>query len=60
LSISLASISGMSPRHTMAPAASVGTAPTPVLTELASPLAKSALRTKVTFSPASAFSTSSA
>ena len=54
------SISGMSPRQITAPSAPCGTAAMPALTELASPSAKSGLRTKFTFSPASAFSTSSA
>ena len=54
------SISGMSPRQTTAPSAFAGTAAMPALTELASPPAKSGLRTNFTFSPPSACSTSSA
>ena len=55
-----ASISGMSPRQITAPSALSGTAAMPALTELASPPAKSGLRTNLTFKPASACSTSSA
>jgi len=50
----------MSPRHTTAPSASFDTAAMPALTELASPPAKSGLRTNLTARPESACSTSSA
>ena len=60
LSISCASIIGMSPSAISAPLAASGTAAIPAFTEPASPLAKSGLCAKVTSRPSSAFSTSAA